>query len=68
MPVSRIIRFWVIPLISLIATFLVPANTCWLWLLWGIAFVSTIECSCSSWAMGRPAFWVGLHLLPIFLI
>lgn len=68
MPVSRFIRFWVIPLISLIVTFFVPASNHWLWLLWGIAFVSTIECSCSSWSMGRPAFWVGLHLLPIFLV
>lgn len=68
MPVSRFIRFWVIPLISLIVTFFVPTSNPWLWLLWGVAFISTTEVSCSSWAMGRPTFWVGLHLLPIFLV
>lgn len=67
MSIYHFIRFWIIPLVSLSFTFLVPASTPWLWVLWGVAFCATLEISCSSWSMARPVFWVGLHMLPIFL-
>lgn len=64
----HIFRFWLLPVLSLVATFFVPISTPALWLLWGITFVALCEQSCSAWSMGRPAFWVGLHMIPIFLL
>lgn len=66
--ILRFIRFWAVPIASLIATFFIPVSNPRLWLVWAAAFISTCEFNCSSWAMARPGFWVGLHLIPIFLL
>lgn len=59
----RTIRFIVIPIFSLVCTFFFPITSPYLWALWVVAFISVCEWDCSTWAMARPAFWAGLHIL-----
>lgn len=62
-----IIRRWVVPLLSLVATAILPISSPWLWLIWGIAFVAVLEGGCSASLMLRPALWIGAHATVIML-
>lgn len=64
----RIARFFIIPIISLIATYFCPITSPYLWGLWAVTFISVCDWDCSSWAMARPAFWTGLHVTLLLLI
>lgn len=62
------IRFLVVPLLSLAATALLPISSPFLWIIWGVAFISVCGGGTSTVAMIRPAFWVGLHVALIFTL
>lgn len=64
----RIIRFLIVPLLSLVATFLIPISSPILLLIWGIAFVAVCEGGPSTAGLVRPAFWIGLHILLVFIL
>lgn len=60
-----IIRFWIIPLVSVAATALcLYYAVAWYWMLpvWIGAFAAVCEGGPSQAAMMRPGFWVGIHL------
>ena len=63
----RFIRLWILPILSLIATYFLPLNSYALWFIWAVTFVGV--CDGGSHAMGvvRPAFWVGIHIFLIVL-
>lgn len=67
MRLFRVIRFWAIPLVSLIATFCFPIDSWFLWLLWAVAFLGVCEGGTSTASVLRPAVWVGIHSLPIVI-
>ena len=63
----HILRFWLIPLISLVCTFFLPIGSPILLGMWIIAFLAVCEGGPSTAGVIRPAFWVGLHILPIII-
>ena len=65
-PLLKFLRFWCLPLVSLVATILFPATSQPLWLLWFVTFLGLLEGGNPVTTL-RPAFWVGLHLSVLFL-
>ena len=64
----RIVRFLIVPLLSLAATSLIPISSPILWLIWVLSFISVCEGGTSTAAMIRPATWLGTHLLLVFFL